>query len=141
MIITGKIKAMKNKNEMKVFVVDDSPLCRYLYQRHLTNLGFRNIYQFESGQQCLNNIHIRPDIILLDFDAPPINGLDVLKEVKVLYPHIHLLMISAQRDINVVVDAIRYGVSGYIMKDERQLEMMSYATDKILNDYKYQFSN
>jgi hypothetical protein len=49
-------------------------------------------------------------------------------------------MISAQRDIKVV-DAIRYGVSGYIMKDERQLEMMSYATDKILNDYKFQFSN
>ena len=115
-------------------------LTLFFCQKHLTNLGFRNIYQFGSGQQCLNNIHIRPDIILLDFDAPPINGLDVLKEVKVLYPHIHLLMISAQRDIKVV-DAIRYGVSGYIMKDERQLEMMCYATDKILNDYKYQFSN
>lgn len=78
-----------------------------------------------------------PDIILLDYDAPPLNGLDVLKEVKVLHPQIHLLMISAQKDIKVVEEAIRYGVSGYIMKDDRQLDMVSYATEKILNNYKF----
>lgn len=137
LIIPYQTGVMKNRNEMKVFIVDDSQLCRFLYRRHLMNLGFKNIYQFESGQQCLNNIHIMPDIILLDYDAPPLNGLDVLKEVKVLHPQIHLLMISAQKDIKVVEEAIRYGVSGYIMKDDRQLDMVSYATEKILNNYKF----
>jgi DNA-binding NarL/FixJ family response regulator len=130
---------MKNRNEMKVFVVDDSPMCRFLYKRHLMNLGFKNIFLFESGEQCLNNIHIMPDIILLDFDAPPLSGLDVLKEVKILYPHIHLLMISAQQDINVVIEAIRYGVSGYIVKDDNQLDMVSYATEKILKENRFLF--
>lgn len=124
---------------MKVFVVDDSPMCRFLYKRHLMNLGFKNIFLFESGEQCLNNIHIMPDIILLDFDAPPLSGLDVLKEVKILYPHIHLLMISAQQDINVVIEAIRYGVSGYIVKDDNQLDMVSYATEKILKENRFLF--
>lgn len=130
---------MKNRNEMKVFVVDDSPMCRFLYKRHLMNLGFKNIFLFESGEQCLNNIHIMPDIILLDFDAPPLSGLDVLKEVKILYPHIHLLMISAQQDINMVIEAIRYGVSGYIVKDDNQLDMVSYATEKILKENRFLF--
>jgi DNA-binding NarL/FixJ family response regulator len=125
---------MKNRQSLKVFIVDDSPMCRFLYKRHLMNIGFSNIYMFESGMECLNNIHLMPDIILLDFDAPPISGLDVLREVKLLHPHIHLLMISSQQDIHVVIDAIRYGVSGYIMKDENQLDMVSYATERILNE-------
>ncbi len=125
---------MKNRKDLKVFVVDDSPMCRFLYKRHLMNIGFSNVLMFESGIECLRNIHLMPDIILLDFDAPPMNGLDVLKEVKALYPHIHLLMISSQRDIHVVIDAIRFGVSGYIMKDDNQLDMVSYATEKILNN-------
>jgi len=130
---------MENRKNMKVFIVDDSPMCRFLYKRHLMNIGFKNIYLFESGEQCLNNIHLLPDIILLDFDAPPMNGLDVLKEVKVLHPQIHLLMISAQQDISVVIEAIRFGVSGYIMKDDNQLDMVSYATEKILNENKFLF--
>jgi DNA-binding NarL/FixJ family response regulator len=130
---------MKNRKKLKVFIVDDSPMCRFLYKRHLMNIGFEDIQMFDSGMQCLNNLHQMPDIILLDFDAPPINGLDVLKEVKNLHPHIHLLMISAQQDINVVIDAIRFGVSGYIMKDEHQLDMVSYATEKIVNEYKFPF--
>lgn len=130
---------MKNRKNVKVFIVDDSPMCRFLYKRHLMNIGFSNIYLFESSKQCLANVHLMPDIILLDFDAPPGNGLDVLKEVKVLYPQIHLLMISGQQDIHVVIEAIRFGVSGYIMKDENQLEMMSHATEKILNENKFLF--
>lgn len=128
---------MENRKNIKVFIVDDSPMCRFLYKRHLMNMGFSNIYLFESGDQCLKNIHIVPDIILLDFDVPPGNGLEVLKEIKMLYPHIHLLMISSQQDINVVIEAIRFGVSGYIMKDDNQLEMVSYATEKILNENKF----
>lgn len=134
-----KAKTMENRKNIKVFVVDDSPMCRFLYKRHLVNLGFSNIYLFESGEQCLNNIHIMPDIVLLDFDAPPRNGLEVLKEIKRSYPQIHLLMISSQQDINVVIEAIRFGVSGYIMKDDNQLEMMSYATEKILNEKKFSY--
>ncbi len=130
---------MKNRKNWKVFIVDDSPMCRFLYKRHLMNLGFTNIFLFESGAQCLNNIHLMPDIILLDFDAPPGNGLDVLKEIKEQYPQIHLLMISAQQDINVVIEAIRFGVSGYIMKDDKQLDMMSYETDKIINEDNFLF--
>jgi DNA-binding NarL/FixJ family response regulator len=48
-------------------------------------------------------------------------------------------MISAQQDIQVVIEAIRYGVSGYIMKDDNQLEMVSYATEKIINENRFLF--
>ncbi len=123
-----------------MFIVDDSPMCRLLYKTHLLNMGFSNIYMFESGMECLQHLYIMPDIILLDFDVPPGNGLDVLKEVKVLHPHIHLLMISSQQDINVVIEAIRFGVSGYIMKDENQLDMVSYETDKILSEHSFPIS-
>lgn len=111
-----------------------------MYSKHLTNLGFSNIYMFENSVQCLSNIHMVPDLILLDFDAPPGNGLDVVKEVKKLYPQIHMLMISAQKEVKVVVDAIRHGVSGYIMKDEDQLDMVSYEAERFLDMNKKQLA-
>lgn len=95
---------------------------------------------FENSAECLSNIHIVPDLILLDFDAPPGNGLDVVKEVKKQYPQIHMLMISAQKEVKVVVDAIRNGVSGYIMKDENQLDMVSYETERFLDMKKIQIA-
>lgn len=131
---------MKSIEQLKVFIVDDSALCRYMYSKHLTNLGFSNIYMFENSVQCLSNIHMVPDLILLDFDAPPGNGLDVVKEVKKLYPQIHMLMISAQKEVKVVVDAIRHGVSGYIMKDEDQLDMVSYEAERFLDMNKKQLA-
>jgi DNA-binding NtrC family response regulator len=134
------IEKLKSKEQFKVFIVDDSALCRFIYNKHLSNMGFKNIYMFENSAECLSNIHIVPDLILLDFDAPPGNGLDVVKEVKKQYPQIHMLMISAQKEVKVVVDAIRNGVSGYIMKDENQLDMVSYETERFLDMQRIQIA-
>jgi response regulator of citrate/malate metabolism len=49
-------------------------------------------------------------------------------------------MISAQKEVKVVVDAIRNGVSGYIMKDENQLDMVSYETERFLDMKKIQIA-
>jgi DNA-binding NarL/FixJ family response regulator len=126
------MQKMKYREDLTVFVVDGSSLCRYMYKKHLLNLGFSIIHSFENASQCLAAINMRPDIILLDFDAIPENSFNVIKQAKFLNPDLHVIMISAQQDVKVVVDALRFGVSGYVMKDENQLEMMSYETNRLL---------
>ena len=126
---------MKYREDLRVFVVDGSSLCRYMYKKHLINLGFSEIHTFEDASECLESIHMRPDIILLDFDTIPENSFNVIKQAKFFNPDLHVIMVSAQQDVKVVVDALRFGVSGYVIKDEHQLEMMRCETNRILQQF------
>lgn len=123
---------MKSRNQLKVFIVDDSIFCRHMYKQHLLNLGFTNIYLFENGEACLRNMNLSPDLILLDYDMGELNGMQVLQEVKSTYPSIHLLMISARKDSELANDALRNGAMYYITKNDNDLEMISMATAKIV---------
>lgn len=122
---------MKSRNQLKVFIVDDSLFCRHIYKQHLLNLGFTDIFLFEDGESCLQNMNLSPDLILLDYDMGTLNGIDVLQKVKSTHPTIHLMMISARKDNELASDAIKHGAMCYITKNENDLEMISIATSKI----------
>ncbi len=54
--------------------------------------------------------------------------------IKKYFPQIHLIMVSAQKNIQVAIDALKYGASEYIMKDDNELDMISNATARILQE-------
>ena len=119
--------------DIKVFIVDDDCFCRNIYKQQLTNMGFSRIYMFKNGEECLSNISILPDIIILDYDMATLDGLQVLKIIKKSYPLITLLMISGQQEKHVAADALKYGASAYICKDGKELEMLSTVTNNIVS--------
>jgi DNA-binding NtrC family response regulator len=102
-----------------------------LYQQHLLNLGFNNIYLFDNGEDCLNNLHMKPDIIMVDYDMTPFDGLELIRKIRKIDPAIYLLLISGQKDIKVALDALRSGAFDYIIKGEEDLAMISNATAKV----------
>jgi CheY-like chemotaxis protein len=122
---------MKSRNQLKVFIVDDSLFCRNMYKQHLLNLGFTDIFLFEDGESCLQNMNLSPDLILLDYDMGTLNGMEVLQKVKSFNPTIHLMMISARKDSVIASDALKHGAMCYITKNENDLEMISFQTSKI----------
>jgi DNA-binding NtrC family response regulator len=117
----------------KIFIVDDNSFCRSIYKQHLINIGFSNVHTFENGEQCLESIEMKPDIILIDFDMTPTNGLDILRKIRGENPFVHMVMISAQDDIQVAVDAMKSGAEDYIIKNELELENITSTIDRILN--------
>jgi DNA-binding NtrC family response regulator len=121
----------KDLTSLKLFIVDDDKFCRMLYQQHLLNLGFNNIYLFDNGEDCLNNLHMKPDIIMVDYDMTPFDGLELIRKIRKIDPAIYLLLISGQKDIRVALDALRSGAFDYIIKGEEDLAMISNATAKV----------
>ena len=113
---------MKNLEDLKVFIVDDDPFCRMMYHQHLFNLGLKNLSLFSNGPDCINNLSENPDIIFLDYDMKPFNGLETLKIIKQYNPDIYLLMLSAQKDIRVAINALKHGAFDYISKGGNDLE-------------------
>jgi DNA-binding NtrC family response regulator len=125
------MKDQMTKNT-KFFIVDDDPFSRMLYRQHLLNLGYKDNMVFESGDACIDKLNLQPDIVLLDYDMRPYNGLQVLQIIKKYNPNIQLLIISSSRDAQVAADAIKYGAVDFIIKGEHDIEMITSGINEIL---------
>jgi DNA-binding NtrC family response regulator len=108
---------MRNE-DLKIFLVDDDIFSLNLYSQHIINLGYRDVYLFEKGMDSLESLEENPTIIFLDHNMDDMLGLDVLKEIKRINPGIYVVMISAQENVQVAIDAVKYGVFEYIIKTE-----------------------
>lgn len=104
------------KTDLKIFLVDDDPVYRSIYAYYLKTLGYDNISQFTDGLQCVNNLVQSPDIILLDHDMGAMNGTETLKKIKRYNPDIFVIYLSGQDQLEVAVDALKYGAFDYIIK-------------------------
>lgn len=113
---------MTPKTDIKIFIVDDDSICRELCRRYLINMGFRNISLFNNGQDCIDQLGHKPDVILLDHNMPPMNGMETLKAIKKLNPDIFLIYISGQDNLEIAVDALKSGAFDYIIKGKGQEE-------------------
>jgi DNA-binding NtrC family response regulator len=122
---------MQNQNPFKFFIVDDDVFCAKMHEQHLLSLNYSNIKCFSNGNDCLNNLNQNPDIIFLDYNIDGITGLEVLKEIKRYNPNIYVIMVSGQQNINIAVDALKYGAFDYIIKDNLVYDKMTLIINNI----------
>lgn len=116
---------MRNSKNMKFFIVDDDPFSRMLYRQHLMNLGYKNNILFDNGRDCIDKIGLQPDLVLLDYDMPQYNGVEVIKKIKKINPNIQLVIISGINNSDIVTEAMKHGAIDFIIKGEKDLEMIS----------------
>ncbi|WP_407295362.1 response regulator [Stutzerimonas zhaodongensis] len=65
----------------------------------------------------------RPDILLLDISMKQMGGLDVLRRWRLLYPDVQVLMLSMHTNAEYVLEALRLGARGYLLKDAAAQEL------------------
>lgn len=63
------------------------------------------------------------NIVILDIKLPEMDGIEVLKKIKTLYPDIEVIMISGHGDMEIVIQAMRYGATDYFAKPFRLFEI------------------
>ncbi len=107
---------MKFMNNKRIFIVDDSPYWVAMLSQMLNNLGFSNLITFTNGTDCIENLHLNPALVFLDYQMDDVNGLEVLQEIKNYYPGIGVIFCTADEDLSVAVDAIKYGSQDYLLK-------------------------
>ena len=102
----------------KIFVVEDDDWYNRLLVHTLSLNPDYEVLNFFNGKDCIDNLHLAPDVLTLDYRLPDMTGLDILKNIKSDYPDIQVIMISEQGDINTVVELLKYGAYDYIVKSE-----------------------
>lgn len=71
---------------------------------------------FQSGEECIQNLYLNPDVIILDYGLPGMNGYETLLEVKKFNPNIHVIILSSNTDEKVASKMIAAGADDYFLK-------------------------
>ena len=110
----------------RVFVVDDHPIVRQGLALLINREPDLQVYgEAEDAPTALRDLPgARPDILVLDISLNGPDGLDLLKDVRIRYPELPVLILSMHDESIYAERALRAGAQGYIMKQE--------ATEKVL---------
>lgn len=106
--------------DMKILVVDDFPTMRRIVKTLMRQNGYTNFVEAEDGVHGLKALETHPDIefIISDWNMPSMSGLDFLKAVRAdsRFAHLPFLMVTAESEKENIIEAVKNGVSSYIVK-------------------------
>lgn len=107
---------MKKQQIKRTFIVDDDPFWTSLLSKILTSLGYENIISFSNGKDCIDHLHLNPQLVFLDHQLDDIDGIEVLQKIKQYYPGIGVIFCTAHEDLSVAVNAMKFGSFDYLLK-------------------------
>lgn len=105
-------------DHIRVIITDDHALYRAGVK---TSLSFRKrikvIGEAENGLRLLELLEkVQPDVILLDIQMPVMDGMAALPEVKRLFPHIKVIILSFMDDQSMITKVMELGANAYLPK-------------------------
>ena len=112
--------------KIRIMIVDDHEVVR---------LGLRTVFELEpdlavvgeasNGLEALAKIGVLdPQVILMDVRMEKMNGIEACREIKSLYPAVHILMITSYTDDDAIVSSVLAGASGYLLKNLSRVELL-----------------
>ena len=106
-----------------IYIVDDDPIYGGTIKKILNVKKFSNVKLFNSGEECLDQISVKPDLIILDFSLETLNGLDVLRLIKGKQPKTKVVFLTSLNDNPELQERCKNeGAAGFFQKNESGIE-------------------
>ena len=124
-------------NAIKVIIADDHVLFRAGVKTALgTKKDIRLIGEADNGQQLIHLLkHMQPDVILLDIQMPLMDGITTLPEIKKLYPHIRVIMLTMHNDHSMISKLMELGANAYLTKNSDSEVIYEAVKSCYVNEY------
>ncbi len=114
----------------KLMLVDDHSLFIEGLKYLLETYGFDVVGNAKDGRMAVTKARIlKPDIILMDVRMPECNGLEALKLIKAEMPEVKIIMLTTSEDDADLFNAVKYGASGYLLKDTEARTLINMLRD------------
>ncbi len=111
---------------IRVMVVDDHPMWRDAVERDLQAAGFDVVAVAANGAEAVARFPAaRPQVVVLDLQIPEPNGVEVTATVLRHDPSARVLILSASGEQADVLDAVKAGATGYLVKSASREELLS----------------
>jgi two-component system chemotaxis response regulator CheY len=102
---------------MKILLVDDSKSLRSIERTMLEQLGYSQFEEAADGMDAMSKVGaFQPEMILLDWNMPRMNGIDFLKTFRQTNKTTPVIMVTTEAEKEQVVEAIKAGVTNYLVK-------------------------
>jgi DNA-binding NtrC family response regulator len=111
-----------SQDKSVIFIVEDDVAFNKLMSSYIKSKNEYEVFSYLSGEDCLEKIQKQPDIMLLDYELPFRNGIEVMGAVKKKYPKTIFIFLSGQTNVKVAVEALKEGAFDYIVKDNQAKE-------------------
>jgi len=103
---------------MRIVLVDDQPLVRNGIASLLRAQGHDVAGEAGDGQEALELVRrARPDLVLMDLRLPVLDGLSATRLLKTEFPQIQVVVLTVSDDERDLVEAVKSGAHGYLLKD------------------------
>ena len=110
---------------VRLMVVDDHPMWRDAVARDLQEAGFEVVATASTGDEALARFPAaRPELVVLDLQIPGPSGVQVTAEVLAQDPSARVLILSASGEQADVLDAVKAGATGYLVKSASKAELV-----------------
>ncbi len=117
----------KERELKRLIVVDDHSLAREgLWDMLADEPEFEMIGEAANGREALalcSRLH--PDLVLMDVRMPEMDGLTATRKIKERYPEISVLMVTMHENPDYLLEALKAGAAGYVLKDAPQHEVVA----------------
>lgn len=106
-------------------VVDDHPMWRDSVARDLAEAGYEVVATASDGAQAMRVLGAaRPDVVVLDLNLPDMSGVEVTVALRAADPAVRVLVLSASGEQQDVLDAVKAGAAGYLLKSAARAEFL-----------------
>src|SRR5580698_9580374 len=113
--------------EITVLLVDDHSLVRRGFRRMLEDdPGIRVVGEASDGHEAVEAVAaLKPQVVVMDFALPSMNGAVATRRIRELYPEIAVLILSMHAEPNYVRTCLEAGARGYLLKNAMDLELVA----------------
>jgi heterodisulfide reductase subunit A len=114
---TGAIKLLEGaRKDFRILVVDDELIMRDSLRAWLEDEGF-SVDMAASGQEALNHLSKQAyELMLADIKMPGMDGVELLKKAKEIFPDLSVVMMTAYATVETAVEAMKIGALDYLLK-------------------------
>ena len=119
----------RKSGRKRVFLVDDHPMVR---EGLATMISLTRDLEVVGEAGCAEEAYQKlqadaPDLVMIDLSMPGMNGIDLIKEMRVRYPDVRVLVVSMHEENIYAARVLRAGAQGYIMKQASSTEIIEAA--------------
>lgn len=105
------------EKQFVIFVVDDDALIRMVLMDQLADKNYI-LHEFDSGDACLNMMHLKPNLILLDIEMPGKSGIEVCHQLRTQgNTEVQVIFVSSNEDLDVLLQVFDAGGNDFFPKN------------------------
>ncbi|MBF4694854.1 response regulator [Fusibacter ferrireducens] len=101
----------------RILIVDDAMFMRKLMSDILKKAGYEIVAEAGNGEEAFAKYkEFEPDLVTMDITMPDVNGIEGVKMITSSFPDAKVLMCSAMGQEGMVIDSVKAGAKGFIVK-------------------------